>query len=146
MNFLKILTTGFILLVSLIFLAVSLGSFLAPEQVMEYLSIQAVSDSAFNSIRSYYGGLNLVFSLFLFYAAFRMQKTALGFISLYTIGFLIGRVYSFIAEGVANAFVIRWTAVEVILFLVSFLLIRAMIDRSSESSESRLDYKQEASI
>ncbi|HEY9117420.1 MAG TPA: DUF4345 domain-containing protein [Roseivirga sp.] len=135
MKFLKILTTAFILLVSSIFLAVALGAFMAPERVMEYLSLQPLSDSAFNSIRSYYGGLNLAFAGFLFYAGFRMRKTALGFISLYTIGFLIGRVYSFIAEGVASAFVIRWTFVEFILFVVSFILIRALIKVSKQERE-----------
>jgi len=116
-----------------------MGSFLAPEEVMQYLSLELLSDSAFNSIRSYYGGLNLAFAGFLFYAGFKMRKTALGFISLYTIGFLIGRVYSFIAEGVASAFVIRWTAVELMLFLVSFLLIRALIKSTKRERELNLE-------
>lgn len=139
MNFLKILTTGFILLVSSIFLAVSMGAFLAPGEVLEYLGLQAISDSAFNSIRSYYGGLNLAFAGFLFYAGFKMQKTALGFISLYTIGFLIGRVYSFFAEGAASAFVIRWTVIETILFFTSFLLIRAMLRTQKQAGVSKIE-------
>ncbi|PWL30076.1 DUF4345 domain-containing protein [Roseivirga spongicola] len=144
MNFLRILITGFILLVSSIFLAVAMGAFFAPGEVMQYLSLQPVSDSAFNSIRSYYGGLNLAFAGFLFYAGFRMQKTALGFISLYTIGFLIGRVYSFFAEGVASAFVIRWTVVETILFVISFLLIRALLKTPEQAGTSKIEVQSQA--
>lgn len=139
MKFLNILVTAFIILVSTIFLAVSMGAFMAPEQVMEYLSLQPISDSAFNSVRSYYGGLNLAFAVFLFYAGFKMRKTALGFISLYTIGFLIGRVYSFIAEGAASAFVIRWTVIEFILFTVSFLLVRALIQESKKQDKVAME-------
>lgn len=138
MKFIKILTTAFILLVSCIFLGVAMAAFMAPEQLMQYLGVEPVSTSAFNSIRSYYGGLNLAFAGFLFYAGFKMRKTALGFISLYTIGFLIGRVYSFIADGITSAFVIRWTFVEAILFVVSFLLIRALIKASKEQRELEL--------
>jgi len=135
MKIIKYISTTFIVGVSLIFLAVALGSLLAPEKVMDYLNVQALSDSAYSSIRSYYGGLNLALAMFLFYGAFKMRKAALGFIILYTVGFLFGRVYSVILEGIPSAFVIRWTVIEFILFVVSLALIRTMLSTTKKRGQ-----------
>lgn len=141
MKVLKIVSTTFIVGVSLIFLAVAMGSLMAPERVMDYLNVQALSDSALSSIRSYYGGLNLALAIFLFYAAFNMRKAALAFIALYSGGFLFGRIYSVFAEGIPSAFVIRWTTIEFILMVVSFLLVRAMI---SEARNKRMKLREQS--
>jgi len=132
---LKFVSSGFILLVSIIFFTVGLGALLAPETVMSYLDVEAVTDSAKNSIRSAYGGMNLAIGLFLFYGAAYLRKTSLALISLYMIGFLIGRVFSFIADGfTANLFVINWTVVEIILLVVSSVLFKSMLKTNNTDS------------
>ena len=135
MKALKFVSSGFILLVSIIFFTVGLGALLAPETVMSYLDVEAVTDSAKNSIRSIYGGMNLALGLFLFYGAAYLRKTSLALIALYMVGFLIGRIYSFVIDGFSvNLFVINWTIVEVILLAVSLVLFRSMLKNNTEES------------
>ncbi len=132
MKLIKTATSGFIIFVALIFFTVGLGAITAPEMVMDYLKVQAIDESAFNSIRSIYGGLNLAFALFLAYGAMNMRKSALGLIILYMSGFLFGRVYSFILNGINSKFVLNWTFLEVALLIVSFVFLRALVKASKE--------------
>lgn len=127
MKLIKTATSGFIIFVSLIFLAVGIGAIIAPELVMKYLKVQALEESAFNSIRSIYGGLNLAFALFLAYGAVNMRKSALGLIILYMSGFLFGRIYSFVLNGISSNFVLNWTFLEFSLLTISFVLFRNLV-------------------
>ncbi|OEK02898.1 hypothetical protein BFP97_15805 [Roseivirga sp. 4D4] len=132
MKLIKTVTSGFIIFVSLIFLTVGVGAITAPEMVMSYLKVEALDDSALNSIRSIYGGLNLAFAIFLAYGAINMRKSALGLIILYMSGFLFGRIYSFLLNGLNSGFVLNWTFLEAALLIVSFVLLRALVKASRE--------------
>lgn len=127
MKLIQTATSGFIIFVALIFFTVGMGAIVAPDLVMNYLKVQALEESAFNSIRSIYGGLNLAFALFLAYGAINMRKSALGLIILYMSGFLFGRVYSFVLNGISSKFVLNWTFLEVALLIISFILLRALV-------------------
>lgn len=130
MKLIKFATTSFIGFVAIIFFTVAMGAFMAPEMVMEYLKVEPVEESAYNSIRSIYGGLSLAFALFLAYAAAYMRKAGLGLIILYMGGFLLGRIYSFIELGLHSQFVLNWTFVEAALLIVSVLLLRKLVKAS----------------
>jgi hypothetical protein len=136
MKLIKIVASSFIGFVAFIFLAVGMAAIMAPEVVMEYLKVEAIGESAFNSIRSIYGGLNLAFALFLAYGAVNMRKEALGLIILYMSGFLFGRIYSFILTGINTTFLLNWTFVEAALLMVSVVLFRALAKVSEEERET----------
>ena len=135
MKLIQKLISAFIVFVAAIFFVVSMGAFFAPDMVMNYLQVEPVGAGAYNSIRSIYGGLNLVFALFLAYTAVNMRKTGLGFIALYMSGFLIGRLFSFVATGVPNNFIINWTVIELGLLVASVLLLRGIIKIQKEQAK-----------
>lgn len=126
------ITTGFILFVAILFFTVAVAAIASPEVVMKALKVQALDNSALNSIRSIYGGMNLAFALFLGYGAMRMRKASLGLIILYMGGFLFGRIYSFIANGLSSKLVLSWTFVELLLFIASLLLLRGLVRVTKE--------------
>lgn len=136
MKFIKIITTAFIGFVSLIFFTVAVAAISSPDMVMETLKVQALDASAYNSIRSVYGGLNLAIGAFLAYGAMYLRKASLGLIVLYMGGFLFGRIYSFMVNGLSSKLVLSWTFVEAILFIVSLLLLRSLVKARKEERQT----------
>jgi len=47
-------------------------------------------------------------------------------------GFLFGRVYSFVLNGISSKFVLNWTFLEVVLLIISFILLRALVRTNKE--------------
>lgn len=115
--------TLFLILVGLAFLNVAIQAFFDPQAVMDFVAVHLDNSSARNSIRAYYGGVNLAFGLFLIYGGFKMKKEALLLASLYGGGFVIGRLYSMITEGMPSSFILTWLVIESILALISVLLL-----------------------
>lgn len=142
MTLIRKFSTAFIVFVACIFLAVAMAAFMAPDMVMDYLKVQAIDESAYNSIRSIYGGLNLAIAVFLAYSAMSMRKTGLGLITLYMGGFLLGRLYTFLEQGIHSSFVLNWTFLELVLFVASALLLRRLVraDRIQRLIDNVEDY------
>lgn len=135
MKIIKKLSTAFIAFVSFIFFAVAVGAIASPEMVMRALKIEALDESALNSIRSIYGGLNLAIAAFLAYGAVHMRKASLGLITLYMGGFLFGRIWSFLANGLSSKFILSWTFVEFALFVASMILLRHLVKAKKQERE-----------
>jgi Domain of unknown function (DUF4345) len=123
MDKIKVFTKIFLVLVGLAFLNVAVQAFINPQSVMDFVGVDLNNISARNSIRAYYGGVNLTFALFLIYGAFRKQSVALTLAALYGGGFVIGRIYSIIAEGQPSSFIFTWLIIEAILTFVSVTLL-----------------------
>lgn len=117
-----IFSTVFLVFVGLAFLNVAIQAFINPQTVMDFVSVHLDNISARNSIRAYYGGVNLAFGIFLIYGAFKMKREALLLAILYGGGFLIGRIYSIFTEGIPSTFIITWLCIEGTLTLVSITL------------------------
>lgn len=126
MSKISIIAKVFLIIVGLAFLNVAIQAFINPQTVMDFVSVHLDNISAKNSIRAYYGGVNLTFALFLIYGAFKMQREALILASLYGGGFVIGRLYSILAEGQPSSFILTWLAIESVLTLGSLTLINLL--------------------
>jgi hypothetical protein len=117
---------AFLLLIGLAFLNVAIQALFTPQAVMGNVGISLDNPSALNSIRAYYGGVNLFFGLFLAYSGFKAQATGLILSILYSGGFVAGRLLSFALDGQPNGFVTKWLFVESFVLIVSLLLYRAI--------------------
>lgn len=123
MNKTEIFAKVFLVLVGLAFLNVAIQAMINPQSVMNFVSVQLENISARNSTRAYYGGVNLTFAVFLIYGAFKMKREALILASLYGGGFVIGRLYSIVTEGVPSSFILTWLTIESVLTIVSLALL-----------------------
>ena len=121
-NFTKV----FLVIVGLAFLNVAIQAFINPQDVMDFVSVDLGNISARNSTRAYYGGVNLTFSIFFFYGAFKKRKEALTIVALYGGGFGIGRIYSILTEGVPSEFILTWLTIEIILTLIALGLLKKL--------------------
>jgi Domain of unknown function (DUF4345) len=116
----------FLIIVGLAFLNVAVQAFIDPQTIMDFVSVHLDNISARNSIRAYYGGVNLAFALFLIFGAFKMQREALILASLYGGGFVVGRLYSILTEGQPSTFILTWLTIESALTLISLTLLYRM--------------------
>ncbi|MCU0445876.1 MAG: DUF4345 domain-containing protein [Microscillaceae bacterium] len=123
MKYLNLITSTFLILIGLAFLNVAFQALFSPQTVMDNVGILLNNASASNSVRANYGGMNLMYGLFCLYAAFRMPNQALGLIALFTLGFILGRFWSFYLDGPANGFVINWLVTESLAFVISSTLL-----------------------
>jgi hypothetical protein len=121
----EIFTKVFLVIVGLAFLNVAVQAIANPQTVMDFVGIHLDNLSARSSTRAYYGGVNLTFGLFLIVGAFKMQKEALMLAGLYGAGFVSGRLYGIITEGLPNSFVMTWLAIEAVLTLITLLLLQS---------------------
>lgn len=128
-----ILTRLFLVLVGLAFFNIAVQAILNPQSVMDFVSVQLGNISARNSIRAYYGGVNLAFAIFLVYGAFKMQKEALILVLLYCSGFVFGRLYSIITEGEPSTFILTWLGIESLLAILSLWLLTKQKSNSRSS-------------
>ncbi len=116
------ITQVFLALMGLAFSKTGLESLIDPQAVVANVGIVLDNASAASSMRAVYGGMHLVFGLFCFYGVFKKPFGPLLLITLYTIGFTIGRLTSIAADGLPNEFVITWLATEIICGGVAALL------------------------
>jgi hypothetical protein len=123
MNSTEKITRIFLILVGLTFLNVAIQAFINPQSIMDFVNVTLDNVSAKSSIRSFYGGVNLTFALFLIYGAFKAKKEALILTILYGGGFVLGRIYSIFAEGLPSHFVLTWLGIELILTSISIFLL-----------------------
>lgn len=114
----------FLIIIGLAFLNVGLQAFYNPQIIMDFVNVKLNNVDAFNSIRAYYGGVNTVFAFYIFYGAFKNQKIALTLCALYGIGFVIGRLYSIIVEGMPGSFILTWLIIETVLAIGSIFLLK----------------------
>lgn len=126
MSKIRMIAKVFLVIVGLAFLNVAIQAFINPQTVMDFVSVHLDNISARNSIRAYYGGVNLTFALFLIYGAFKMQKEALIIALLYGAGFVIGRLYSILTEGQPSTFILTWLTIESLLTLSSLTILIQM--------------------
>ncbi len=105
-------TRIFLILTGLATLNIALQAIADPQSVMNFVEVQLNNVTARNSIRAFYGTVNLAFALFWLYAAFREQRTGLLLAALYTGGFAIGRLMSMALDGMPGAFALQWLVVE----------------------------------
>ncbi|MBP6386232.1 MAG: DUF4345 domain-containing protein [Pseudarcicella sp.] len=129
----KTITTLFLVLVGLAFLNVAIQAFINPQSVMDFVNTTLNNISARNSIRAYYGGVNLTFALYLIYGAFKAKKEALVLSALYGGGFVLGRVYSIATEGKPSNFILTWLTIELTLTVVSLFLLSKQKKKSKYS-------------
>ena len=124
-------TKVFLVLIGLAFLNVGIQAFINPQSVMDFVGVVLDNVSARNSIRAYYGGVNVAFGLFLLFGAFKMQREALILCFLYGGGFVVGRIYSILVEGTPSSFIFTWLGIELVLTVVSFVLLyqKRMVSR-----------------
>ncbi len=123
MRKIEIITTAFLVLVGLAFLNVAVQAMIDPQSVMDFVNVELDNISARNSIRAFYGGVNLFFALFIIYGAFKMKREGLILMTLYGGGFVFGRLYSILLEGNPSSFIWTWLGVEGVLTLVSLFLL-----------------------
>lgn len=116
-------TQIFLALMGLAFCKVGIETFINPQAVLDSVGIELNNPSALSSMRSVYGGLHFTFGLFCFYAIWKDHATALKLLSLYTTGFVIGRISGILVDGMPNEFVSTWLITETISGLISVGLL-----------------------
>lgn len=128
MNNSSALTKIFLIIIALAFLNIGVQAFNNPQSIMDFVNVKLGNVDALNSIRAYYGGVNSIFACYIFYGAFKNQKTALTLCALYGGGFVIGRIYSILVEGMPGSFIWTWLAIETVLTVVSLFLLKTQSD------------------
>lgn len=115
----------YLLLLAVATLNIALQALLDPQTVMNFVSVSLGDNvTARNSIRALYGGVNFCFGIYWIYAAFRSQPTGLILALLYTGGFVFGRVWSMMADGMPGEFAQQWLVTEAIFMLLAAGLLR----------------------
>ncbi|MCK6692073.1 MAG: DUF4345 domain-containing protein [Thermoanaerobaculia bacterium] len=113
----------FLILMGLSALNIALQALADPQTVMNFVDVELGNITARNSIRALYGGVNLAFALFWLYAAFRAQREGLILGTLYTGGFVLGRLLSIALDGMPGAFALQWLVVESVCAIGSVVLL-----------------------
>lgn len=119
----KRITQVFLGLLGLAFCKTGIEALLNPQAVLSNVGIELTTAAALSSMRAVYGGMHLVFGLFCFWGIFKNQSHALGLVTLYTTGFVLGRVISWMIDGTPNEFVTTWLATETFSLIVSIGLL-----------------------
>jgi Domain of unknown function (DUF4345) len=113
----------FLGLMALAFAKVGIEALINPQAVMAQVGIVLGNSSAISSMRAVYGGMHLVFGVYCLVGIFKNSRGSLELISLYTMGFIIGRVSGIIVDGMPNDFVTTWLITETISFLIAATLL-----------------------
>jgi hypothetical protein len=109
----------FLILTGFAFVKIASEAFTDPQIIMDYVKVNLGNTDARNSIRAFYGGVNLFFGLFIIYGAFRMKKEALLLVLLYCGGFVTGRIAGIVTDGLPGPFVYNWLVIESICTVIS---------------------------
>ena len=121
----KRFTQFFLGLMALAFAKVGIETLINPHAVLAQVGILLDNASAISSMRAVYGGMHLAFGLYCLVGIFLNLKGGLQLVALYTGGFITGRLWGVIIEGVPNSFVATWLITETISFTIAITLIIA---------------------
>jgi Domain of unknown function (DUF4345) len=119
----KRISQVFIGLLALAFCKTGIQALSNPQAVLANVGIELNNAAALSSMRAVYGGMHLVFGFFCVWGIFKNQSAALLLVLLYTAGFVLGRVVSWVLDGSPNAFVGTWLAVELFSLIVCATLL-----------------------
>ena len=119
----KRITQIFLGLMGLAFCKVGVEALLTHETVMANVGITLDNTSALSSIRAIYGGMHFIFGAFCFWGIFKEMKEPLKLVSLYTAGFVIGRLVGIAIDGAPNSFVVTWLITESVSFGIATTLL-----------------------
>lgn len=125
----------FLILIALPTALVGLQGFFDPQAVMGNVDVVLGNVSAKSSTRALYGGVNLAYALLYFYGAFRLQRPALLFLSIYSTGYALGRLMSLAVDGQPNAFISTWIFVEIATAVIAWLLYFRLSRLSAEAGD-----------
>jgi len=116
----------FLLFTSITYIYLGGWAMLYPLSYVELIGITISSDVGSSEIRSAVGGINLLVGLFSFYAIFKKKYEDLFFkILLFIIsGILIGRIVTLVYGEFTSAFLIYFTAFELVYFTFLIIAIR----------------------
>lgn len=121
-----IFTRIFVGLLGAATLQVAFQALADPQSVMNNVQVDLGDNlTARNSLRAVYGGVNLLFGLFWCWAAFYRptQFPALIIALLYTGGFVVGRLLSWVLDGTPGAFAQQWLMVEAVFCAMACALL-----------------------
>lgn len=130
----------FLVLMGLAFANVGVQALVNPEGIMGFVDVELNNPSARNSIRAYYGAVNLFFGLFLILGSWKLKKEALILVNLYCWGFVVGRVSSLALDGTPNDFVMNWLIIESVSGVIALLLLRANMLASGKLTSIELNH------
>lgn len=118
---------AFLIACGLAFLTIALQALWDPQLIMDLVQDELTNINSRNSIRAFYGGVNLAFGGFMLYSAYHRPEPALLILLLYCAGFFLGRVIGFLSDGLAvSPFIISWTIIELALAVASLLVLRTL--------------------
>ncbi|MDX5321473.1 MAG: DUF4345 domain-containing protein [Bacteroidota bacterium] len=127
-------TTLFLVLMGMAFMNVGIQALLNPEGIMSFVDVELNNPSARNSIRAYYGAVNLFFGTFIALGSWKFKKEGLILLNLYCWGFVLGRTLSFAMDGTPNDFVTNWLVIETISGIGAALLLVREYKRDAQTS------------
>lgn len=130
----KRISQVFLGLLALAFCKTGIEALLNPQAVLANVGIELTTVAALSSMRAVYGGMHLVFGLFCFWGIFKNQSHALGLVTLYTTGFTLGRLISWMADGTPNAFVTTWLITEIFSLVASVVLLLFLNKQSTQKN------------
>lgn len=130
----------FLILMGLAFMNVGVQALLNPEGIMSFVDVELNNPSAKNSIRAYYGAVNLFFGLFLVVGSWKLKKEGLILVNLYCWGFVVGRILSLAMDGTPNEFVTNWLYIEAISGTIALGLLSRLWHVSRKLQTSELNF------
>lgn len=111
----------------LAFFSIAFQALYDPQLIMDLVQNELTNINSRNSIRAFYGGVNLAFGGYMIYSSSHRPEPALILLLLYTGGFFLGRMVGFFSDGtLVSPFIISWTIIEFVLFSISLLLLRRL--------------------
>ncbi|HEY0898244.1 MAG TPA: DUF4345 domain-containing protein [Sphingobacteriaceae bacterium] len=111
----------------LAFFSIAFQALYDPQLIMDLVQNELTNINSRNSIRAFYGGVNLAFGGYMLYSSSHRPEPALILLVLYTGGFFLGRIVGFFSDGtLVSPFIISWTIIEFTLFSISLILLRKL--------------------
>jgi Domain of unknown function (DUF4345) len=111
-QFIRLASSGFILLSCLALSAVSIMAFMNPQSVMDLVKVRLGNTDAISSIRGIYGGVGLTIVLSLLYLLLNNRRQALVFLCMLWGFYAISRLITIGVEGQLGTFGMQWLWVE----------------------------------
>lgn len=122
------LARGALLLGALILAGIGLGFLIMPVQWAAIIEISLPTAMARTDLRATYGGFDLAFGVFLGLCALRPEWIRPGLVALglAATGFGGGRLLGILLEGTASPLMVAFAALEVVIAVVAFALLRRL--------------------
>ncbi|CAN5335967.1 hypothetical protein BH10BAC4_BH10BAC4_09550 [soil metagenome] len=130
----KRFTQIFLGLMSLAFCKVGIEALINPHTVLAQVGILLDNASATSSMRAVYGGMHLMFGVYCISGIFKDSKGPLQLLTLYTAGFVLGRITGIVADGSPNTFVMTWLITETVSLATAgtLLIVQGRRQRSGD--------------